>query len=358
MEPGLHRIVIVGGGAGGLELATRLGNKLGRRRKAAVTLIDGKRAHLWKPLLHEVAAGSMDMGLHEVDYLAQAFWHGFTYRAGEMTGIDRRRRVVEVAPFIDEEGRQVTPAREFGYDTLVDRHRQPDQRLRHAGREGARHRAGDGRSGSALPPPPGQRLHPRPYPDRAVAARAAAGRHHRRRGNGYGAGRRAAQDDAPARRLRARSHRSRHGHQDQPDRGRTAHLAAVARAAGQSGNQAARRAQGAHPHRCAGGGGAGERRQARQRDTHSGRAGRVGRRRQGAGYSGKTSLAWRPTASTSWWCATPCRPRATTTSSPSAIAPPAPGQDIPLRCRHVRRLRTSRPRIWRNSCRGACEASR
>ena len=119
MEPGLHRIVIVGGGAGGLELATRLGNKLGRRRKAAVTLIDGKRAHLWKPLLHEVAAGSMDMGLHEVDYLAQAFWHGFTYRAGEMMGIDRRRRVVEVAPVFDEEGRQVTPAREFGYDTLV-----------------------------------------------------------------------------------------------------------------------------------------------------------------------------------------------------------------------------------------------
>jgi NADH dehydrogenase len=119
VEPGLHRIVIVGGGAGGLELATRLGNKLGRRRKAAVTLIDGKRAHLWKPLLHEVAAGSMDLGLNEVDYLAQAFWHGFTYRAGEMTGIDRGRRVVEVAPVIDEEGRQVTPAREFGYDTLV-----------------------------------------------------------------------------------------------------------------------------------------------------------------------------------------------------------------------------------------------
>ena len=119
MEEELHRIVIVGGGAGGLELATRLGNKLGRRRKAAVTLIDGKRAHLWKPLLHEVAAGSMDLGLNEVDYLAQAFWHGFIYRAGDMTGIDRARRVVEVAPVIDEEGRQVTPARAFGYDTLV-----------------------------------------------------------------------------------------------------------------------------------------------------------------------------------------------------------------------------------------------
>ena len=37
---GLHRIVIVGGGAGGLELATRLGDKLGKRRNAHVTLIE------------------------------------------------------------------------------------------------------------------------------------------------------------------------------------------------------------------------------------------------------------------------------------------------------------------------------
>ena len=36
MMEGLHRIVVVGGGAGGLELATRLGNKLGRRGKDAV----------------------------------------------------------------------------------------------------------------------------------------------------------------------------------------------------------------------------------------------------------------------------------------------------------------------------------
>src|SRR4029077_170268 len=72
-----HRIVIVGGGAGGLELATRLGDKLGHRGQAEVTLIDKARAHLWKPLLHEIAAGSMDLGHHELDYLAQAHWHHF-----------------------------------------------------------------------------------------------------------------------------------------------------------------------------------------------------------------------------------------------------------------------------------------
>ena len=115
----LHQIVVVGGGAGGLELVTRLGDKLGRRGKAAVTLIDKKRTHLWKPLLHEVAAGSMDIGMHELDYLAQAHWHGFRYRVGEMNGIDRQRRLVHVAPFSDEEGIIVTQRQSLAYDTLV-----------------------------------------------------------------------------------------------------------------------------------------------------------------------------------------------------------------------------------------------
>jgi NADH:quinone reductase (non-electrogenic) len=115
----LHRIVVVGGGAGGLELVTRLGNKLGRRRKAHVTLVDKARTHLWKPLLHEIAAGSMDEDMHAIDYLAQAYWHGFVYRAGEMAGIDRSRSVVQVAPFVDDEGRVVTPRQEIAYDTLV-----------------------------------------------------------------------------------------------------------------------------------------------------------------------------------------------------------------------------------------------
>ena len=114
-----HRIVIVGGGAGGLELATRLGRKFGRRGTAEVTLIDSKRTHIWKPKLHEIAAGSMDIGDHEVAYLAQAHWHGFRFRIGRMTGLDRSTREVHVAPFVDEDGAEVTPARSFPYDTLV-----------------------------------------------------------------------------------------------------------------------------------------------------------------------------------------------------------------------------------------------
>jgi NADH dehydrogenase len=112
-----HRVVIVGGGAGGLELATRLGDRLGRRIE--VTLIDRERVHVWKPKLHEIAAGSMDMADHEVDYLAQAHWHRFRYRVGAMIGLDRERREVHVAATHDDAGREVTPQRAFGYDTLV-----------------------------------------------------------------------------------------------------------------------------------------------------------------------------------------------------------------------------------------------
>jgi len=114
-----HRIVIVGGGAGGLELATRLGDTLGRKGLAHVTLIEKSRSHFWKPHLHEIAAGSIDLHVHATDYLAQSFWHGFRYRLGEMVGLDRERRLVHVAPVIDDDGAPVTAPYTRAYDTLV-----------------------------------------------------------------------------------------------------------------------------------------------------------------------------------------------------------------------------------------------
>jgi len=73
----LKKIVIVGGGAGGLELATQLGKKLGRGKKAKITLVDRNHSHLWKPLLHEVATGSLDEGVDALSYLAHARNHDF-----------------------------------------------------------------------------------------------------------------------------------------------------------------------------------------------------------------------------------------------------------------------------------------
>ena len=117
--PSPHRIVIVGGGAGGLELATQLGDTLGRKGLAHVTLIEKTRTHFWKPHLHEIAAGSVDMHVHATDYLAQSHWHHFRYRAGEMVGLDRERRLVHVAPVVDEDGQPVTLPYTRSYDTLV-----------------------------------------------------------------------------------------------------------------------------------------------------------------------------------------------------------------------------------------------
>ncbi len=114
-----HRIVVVGGGAGGLELVTRLGDRLGRKERAHVTLIDSSRTHVWKPLLHEFAAGTLGIGEETLDYIAQARWHHFNFRLGAMEGLDRERREVIVAPSYSDEGAEVTPRRRFGYDTLV-----------------------------------------------------------------------------------------------------------------------------------------------------------------------------------------------------------------------------------------------
>jgi len=115
----LPKIVVVGGGAGGLELVTRLGNALGRKGRAEVTLIERGRTHFWKPHLHELAAGTVDLDVHELDYLAQSHWHGFRYRFGEMVGLDRTARQVLVGPVHDENGERIVPARRIDYDILV-----------------------------------------------------------------------------------------------------------------------------------------------------------------------------------------------------------------------------------------------
>lgn len=115
----MHKIVIVGGGAGGLELATRLGKAYRRDKNVSVTLVDKNRTHIWKPKLHEIASGSMDFGDHEVDYMAHAHWNHFIFRIGELKGLDRLSKTIELAPYLDAENTPVTPVQKIEYDTLV-----------------------------------------------------------------------------------------------------------------------------------------------------------------------------------------------------------------------------------------------
>ena len=115
----MQRIVIVGGGAGGLALATQLGKSLGKKKLADITLVDAARTHVWKPLLHQLAAGSFDTHAEEIEYLAQARWNHFKFRLGNLTGIDRKQKTVQLAASHDDSGREITPAQSLNYDTLV-----------------------------------------------------------------------------------------------------------------------------------------------------------------------------------------------------------------------------------------------
>ncbi|MGC1172392.1 NAD(P)/FAD-dependent oxidoreductase [Polaromonas sp.] len=115
----MQRIVIVGGGAGGLALATQLGKRLGKKKLAEITLVDAARTHVWKPLLHQLAAGSFDTHAEEIEYLAQARWNHFKFRLGRLEGVDRSAKTLQLAASHDEAGREITPAQQLAYDTLV-----------------------------------------------------------------------------------------------------------------------------------------------------------------------------------------------------------------------------------------------
>lgn len=112
------QIVVVGGGAGGLELVRRLGTKYGRRRHDII-LLERNRTHIWKPLLHEVAAGSLDANLDEVGYRGHCHRWGYRFFWGSMEGIDREARQVIVAPLIDEDGSELIGRHTIRYDYLV-----------------------------------------------------------------------------------------------------------------------------------------------------------------------------------------------------------------------------------------------
>ena len=112
-----HRIVVVGGGIAGLEIATKL-PRIARKIRIAVTLIDREPAYVWKPMLHTIAAGTSDVSQQETHYIAQARDRHFSFEPGEMSGIDRETRRVYVGP-LTIAGCPILPERAIPYDTLI-----------------------------------------------------------------------------------------------------------------------------------------------------------------------------------------------------------------------------------------------
>ena len=113
------RIAIVGGGIAGLQLATRLGERLGRSGRAQITIVDRSPTHIWKPMLHTIAAGTRDVQQQQVIFLAHARDHGYTYQPGELKGLDRARRRVQLGAIRSRDGDVVIGARELEYDVLI-----------------------------------------------------------------------------------------------------------------------------------------------------------------------------------------------------------------------------------------------
>ena len=113
-----HKILIIGGGAAGLELATRLGRQLGRPGLAEIVLLDATSTHIWKPLLHEVASGTLAEA-EEIEYLAQGHRNHFQFRLGRMENLNRANKEVIVAPTLNDRGVELIPRRTLKYDTLV-----------------------------------------------------------------------------------------------------------------------------------------------------------------------------------------------------------------------------------------------
>lgn len=118
-NPKKPEIVIIGGGAGGLELAIRLRRNFGTKNKFAITLVDESLKNIWKPLYHEVAVGTVDYAHDEINYISFTQQKKIRFLLGSLTNIDRINKKIVLAPVLDEDQHIIIPERVIAYDYLV-----------------------------------------------------------------------------------------------------------------------------------------------------------------------------------------------------------------------------------------------
>ena len=114
----LHKIIIIGGGAGGLELATQLGDSLGKKQKAEIILVDQKLTHIWKPLLHEIAAGTLNPHEEEINYFAHATKHHYRFILGKFIALNAKSKQIKLQTTHHSKLDQIVHT-QLDYDTLV-----------------------------------------------------------------------------------------------------------------------------------------------------------------------------------------------------------------------------------------------
>src|SRR3954466_2160839 len=105
-----HKVVVIGGGFGGLLAAKRLAGV-----PVDLTLIDRRNFHLFQPLTYQVATGALSPA--EVCYPLRAIFkrrRNVRVLLAEVTGIDLDSREVQLVPGAGESGPLT-----IGYDTLI-----------------------------------------------------------------------------------------------------------------------------------------------------------------------------------------------------------------------------------------------
>jgi NADH:ubiquinone reductase (H+-translocating) len=105
-----HRVVVVGGGFGGLQAMVKLS-----RAPVELTLIDRRNFHLFQPLVYQVATGGLSPG--EIAAPLRAIFKRrprVRVMLGQVTGFDLKRRTVRVESVIED-----TPPLVVPYDTLI-----------------------------------------------------------------------------------------------------------------------------------------------------------------------------------------------------------------------------------------------
>ena len=83
-----------------------------------ITLVDSNLTHIWKPLLHEVAAGTMNANNEEINYFAHAKKNHYQFKLGYLHSIDRKQKEIVLAPLMQGET-ELAKERRIAYDTLV-----------------------------------------------------------------------------------------------------------------------------------------------------------------------------------------------------------------------------------------------
>ena len=105
-----HRVVVVGGGFGGLQAVSKL-----RRAPVEVTLVDRRNFHLFQPLTYQVATGALSPG--EISYPLRAIFkrdRNVRVMMAEVSDFDLDAQELELRPVAG-----IPPPRTISYDTLI-----------------------------------------------------------------------------------------------------------------------------------------------------------------------------------------------------------------------------------------------